>query len=50
MPDLFRHQLGDRENFTFIEVEEIISGKSKINEPVYELRLVSHIEHPEADI
>jgi len=45
-PDLFRHQLGGRENFTFIEVEEIISGKSKINEPVYELRLVSHIEHP----
>ena len=27
----------DIENYFFIEVEEMISGKAKINEPIYEL-------------
>jgi len=39
-PDIFKQHLEGIENFMFIEVEEIISGKSKINEPVYELRLI----------
>jgi DNA-binding transcriptional MerR regulator len=39
-PDIFNQYIGDSENFMIIEVEEIISGKSKINEPIYELRLV----------
>jgi DNA-binding transcriptional MerR regulator len=38
--EIFRQHLRGREEFITIEVEEIISGKVKINEPIYNLRLI----------
>jgi DNA-binding transcriptional MerR regulator len=38
--DIFKQHIENIENYFFIEVEEMISGKAKINEPIYELRLV----------
>jgi len=39
-PDIFKQQLEGISDFMIVEVEEMISGKAKINEPVYDLRLV----------
>jgi hypothetical protein len=38
--DIFNKYIENSENYFIIEVEEMISGKVKINEPIYELRLV----------
>jgi len=37
---IFKQYIGNSENYLVVEVEELISGKAKINEPIYELRLV----------
>jgi len=37
--DIFSRYIGKRDDYLIIEVEEMISGKARINEPVYELRL-----------
>ena len=39
-PGIFKEYTGNAGNYMVVEVEEVISGKSKINEPIYELRLV----------
>jgi len=39
-PDIFRKYLGGSDSYMVIEVEEMMSGMAKINEPIYELRLV----------
>lgn len=39
-PKVLEHHLEGLENYLLIEAEEVISGKSKINEPTYELRVV----------
>ena len=38
--DIFSKYIQNSESYLIIEVEEMISGKVKINEPIYELRLV----------
>ena len=40
-PSIFKHKLGENECFMVVEVEEIFSGKTKINEPLYDLRLIT---------
>ena len=39
-PQMFEQQIAGREFFMVIEVEELMSGKSKISEPIHELRLI----------
>jgi len=36
----FEQYIENREHFMIIEVEELISGKSRLNDPIYELRLI----------
>jgi DNA-binding transcriptional MerR regulator len=37
---IFEQHIESREHFMLIEVEELMSGKSKLNEPLHELRLI----------
>ena len=39
-PKIFEQHLEGKNSYMIIEVEELISGKSKINEPIHELRLI----------
>ena len=39
-PQIFKQHLEGKNNFMVIEVEDMMSGKSKIQEPIYEMRLV----------
>jgi len=39
-PEIFGKYLEGKEHFLVIEVEELVSGKSRIDEPIYELRLI----------
>ena len=40
-PRIFEQHLKGQEHFLVIEVEEMLSGKSKIYDPIYEMRLVA---------
>ena len=40
-PRIFEQHLKGKNNFMVVEVEDIMSGKSRIQEPIYELRLIS---------
>ena len=40
-PRIFGQYLEGKSNYMIIEVEDIISGKSKIQEPIYEMRLIN---------
>lgn len=42
-PQIFEEHLTDSEHHMFIEVEELMTGKTKIHEPIHELRLVSFL-------
>jgi len=40
-PQIFEKHLEGRKSFMVIEVEDLVNGKSRINEPIYELRLIN---------
>jgi len=38
--EIFREQLADKDSFLAIETEELFFSKTKISQPIYELRIV----------